>query len=113
MLDAEVLDTTNKILETVVTKLWPHEPPKKLYHYAALEKLQKIFEFDDLRLSHAEYSNDQGELAQAKTVIRACTHKSRLLGSRWLPQTTCANRAAGSSGRFLPPSPPGEKTAAR
>src|SRR5262245_58787309 len=42
----------------------------------------------------------------------ACTHKSRLFGNRWLPQTTCAD-CAGSSGDLPPPSPPAEKTTAR
>ena len=42
---------------------------------------------------------------------RARTHKSRLFGNRWLPQTTCAD-CAGSSGDLLPPSPPGEKSTA-
>jgi hypothetical protein len=35
----------------------------------------------------------------------ACTHKSRLFGNRWLPQTTCAD-GPGSSGNLPPPSPP-------
>jgi hypothetical protein len=41
-----------------------------LFHYAALETIHKILEFDDLRLSHAEYSNDQHELVEAKDVIQ-------------------------------------------
>src|SRR5262249_16837347 len=36
----------------------------------------------------------------------------RLFGNRWPPQTTCAGCAAGSSGDFLPPSPPAEKATA-
>jgi len=39
----------------------------------------------------------------------ACTHKSRLFGNRWLPQTTRADRA-GSSGNLPPPSAPAEKS---
>jgi len=35
-----------------------------------------------------------------------------LFDNRWLPQSTRA-RCAGSSGDFLPPSPPSEKSAAR
>jgi hypothetical protein len=71
MLDAKVLQSTSELLETVVTSLSKSFPPfpQKLYHYAPLETLQKIFEFDDLRLSHAEYSNDQRELVQANAVI--------------------------------------------
>jgi hypothetical protein len=30
---------------------------------------------------------------------------------RWLPQTTCADCAAGSSGDLVPPSPPAAKAA--
>src|SRR5262249_12662845 len=41
--------------------------------------------------------------------FRACTHKSRLLGNRWLPQTTCTGCARDVSGDLLPPSPPAEK----
>src|SRR5258708_264731 len=44
-------------------------------------------------------------------LFRARTHKSRLFGNRWLPQTTCADYA-GSSGRLPPPSPPAEKAKA-
>ena len=44
--------------------------------------------------------------------LRACTHKSRLFGNRWLPQMTCAD-CAGSSGDLLPPSPPAQKANAR
>jgi hypothetical protein len=32
---------------------------------------------------------------------------------RWLPQTTCADCAAGSSGDLPPPSPPAEQATAR
>jgi hypothetical protein len=71
MLGAEVLLATSDILETIVTRQSDTFPPfpKELFHYATLETIQKIFEFDDLRLSHAAYSNDQRELAQAKEVI--------------------------------------------
>jgi hypothetical protein len=44
--------------------------------------------------------------------LRACTHKSRLFGNRWLPQMTCAD-CAGSSGDLLPPSPPAEEATTR
>jgi hypothetical protein len=39
--------------------------------------------------------------------LRGVTHKSRLLGNRWLPQNVC-----GASD-LLPPSPPAEKATAR
>src|SRR5262249_12024408 len=44
-------------------------------------------------------------------VLRACTHKARSFGNRWLPQTTCAD-CAGRSGNLLTPSPPAEKAGA-
>jgi hypothetical protein len=40
--------------------------------------------------------------------LRARTHKLRLFGNRWLPQTTCAD-CAGISGDLLPPSQPTER----
>src|SRR6516165_1907794 len=45
------------------------------------------------------------------TPLGAYLSKSRLLGNRSLPQTTCANNSA-SSGDLLPPSPPAEKATA-
>jgi Tripartite tricarboxylate transporter family receptor len=43
-------------------------------------------------------------------LARACTHKSRLFGNGWLPQTTCCVENLGG---FLPPSPPAEQASAR
>jgi hypothetical protein len=43
--------------------------PQKLYHYTTLETACKIVEFDNIRLSNAEYSNDQNELVEAKNRI--------------------------------------------
>jgi hypothetical protein len=47
------------ILEKVLTDDLPNlpKPPKFLYHYTSLETIQKILEQDNVRLSHAEYSN--------------------------------------------------------
>src|SRR5262245_25890673 len=43
---------------------------------------------------------------------KACTHKSRLFGNRWLPQTTWRLRRRMVSGDLPPPSPPAEKATA-
>jgi hypothetical protein len=65
---------TSDILQGVVTelvdvkKLLPTQPPE-LHHFTALGTAAQILENDNVRLSHAEYSNDQRELAQAKDVI--------------------------------------------
>jgi hypothetical protein len=37
-----------------------------------------------------------------RLVIRACTHKSRLSGNRWLPQTTSAAVATSREGQRKP-----------
>lgn len=46
-------------------------PPKTLFHYSSLDTLQKCIESRDIRLSHAEYSNDSRELIQARELILA------------------------------------------
>jgi hypothetical protein len=43
--------------------------PKTLYHYTSLETIQKIMEYDNVRLSHAEYSNDRHEIVDAINLI--------------------------------------------
>jgi hypothetical protein len=73
MLNIAVYSTTSEILEDVLTGLTgqnmlPNAPPE-LYHYTSLETIQKILEFDDIRLTHAEYSNDQRELEEARSLI--------------------------------------------
>jgi hypothetical protein len=64
--DAEGLARTNEILETVVTRLVAanpqFSPPTLLHHFTSLEVARHILEEDDVRLTHAEYSNDQMEL---------------------------------------------------
>lgn len=71
---------TSGILQEVVTELvdvrglLPALPPD-LHHFTALGTAAQILENDNVRLSHAEYSNDQRELAQAKEII-----SSRLQG---------------------------------
>lgn len=65
-------DYMKTILEKVLTDDLPNVPvPKALYHYTSLEIIQKILEFDNVRLSHAEYSNDRRELHEAINLIRA------------------------------------------
>jgi hypothetical protein len=49
----------------------PPKPPEALFHYSSLETLQKCIQTADVRLSHAEYSNDARELTQARDLILA------------------------------------------
>ena len=42
----------------------------------------------------------KGKVAGSTRIARACTHKSRLFGNRWLPQTTCAGCARRRLRRF-------------
>ena len=71
--DESALARTTDILQTVVTRFVDKKQlstlPDYLHHYTSLGAAQKILENDDVRLSHAEYSNDQMEMAQARTVI--------------------------------------------
>ena len=46
-------------------------------------------------------------VATVTVLTKACTYNWSFY--RWLPQTTCAGCAAGSSGDFLTPSPPAEQ----
>jgi DUF2971 family protein len=65
---------TSDILQQVVTKLvnvdmlLPALPPR-LHHFTSLGTAAQIIETDNVRLSHAEYSNDQTEMEQAKEII--------------------------------------------
>ena len=45
--------------------------PAILYHYSSLETIRKKMEHDNVRLSHAEYSNDRHELFDEIELIRA------------------------------------------
>jgi hypothetical protein len=71
-----------EILEEALTKMdrQGQLPPRQtgLHHYTTLETTQKILESDNIRLSHAEYSNDQREMEEAKRVITACLSASTL-----------------------------------
>lgn len=70
--DALALARTSEILHKVVTRFANQEKlvfPKRLHHYTSLDTAQKILEKDDVRLTHAEYSNDQMEMLRARTVI--------------------------------------------
>jgi hypothetical protein len=71
--DTAALAATSDILQSVVTNFVKlgrlHESPARLHHYTSLATAQKILECDNIRLSHAEYSNDQLEMVQAKEVI--------------------------------------------
>ena len=74
MSDLGVFQKTKEILQDVITDMADQKrllpsPPTVLYHYSSLEVLQKILDNDDFRLSHAEYSNDQREIEQARALI--------------------------------------------
>jgi Protein of unknown function (DUF2971) len=73
MSDLAAFRKTKEILGGVITAMAEQRrlpsPPALLYHYSSLEVLQKILENDDFRLSHAEYSNDQREIEEARTLI--------------------------------------------
>jgi Protein of unknown function (DUF2971) len=70
-----VLRLTSDILQAVVTefvderKLLPLRP-SELHHFTSLDTAYHIMAGDDVRLSHAEYSNDQTEMEEAKEIIR-------------------------------------------
>ena len=64
---------TSDIVQEVVT-LFVNEDrlrtsPDELHHFTSLETACKIIEGDDVRMSHAEYSNDQMEMEEAKKII--------------------------------------------
>jgi hypothetical protein len=70
---------TSDILQQVVTQLVDVDRllpslPSRLHHFTALGTAAQIVEKDNVRLSHAEYSNDQTEMARAKEVISAALH---------------------------------------
>jgi hypothetical protein len=62
---------TSDILQQVVTqlvdvdKVLPALPPR-LHHFTSLGTAAQIIKKDNARLSHAEYSNDQTEMARPK-----------------------------------------------
>ena len=58
-----------------VSKLLP-EPPSELHHFTTMEAACHIISSDDVRLTHAEYSNDQTEMERAKYIIR-CALRDR------------------------------------
>jgi Protein of unknown function (DUF2971) len=78
--DAQALARTSDILQSIITRFVNAKrlttPPGLLHHYTSLDSARKILEQDDVRLSHAEYSNDQMEMAQAKDVIGEVLNKA-------------------------------------
>jgi Protein of unknown function (DUF2971) len=71
---APVLALTQDILQEIVTNFVDEKklsgPPAELHHFTSLDTACRIVEGDDVRLSHAEYSNDQTEMEEAKETIR-------------------------------------------
>jgi hypothetical protein len=71
-------ETMHQYMATIMERVLTHDlpnlaanRPKLLYHYSTLETIQKILEFDNIRLSHAEYSNDRHELVDAIKLVTA------------------------------------------
>src|ERR1700722_16939349 len=66
---------TANILRDVVTEFVDKErlpsAPAELHHFTSLEVACHIIKDDDVRLSHAEYSNDQTEMEEAKQIIQS------------------------------------------
>jgi hypothetical protein len=71
---SDAISLSSEILKEVVTHFVNAGTlpslPNRLHHFTSLETACRIVEGDNVRLSHAEYSNDQTEMAQAKVVIR-------------------------------------------
>lgn len=71
---SKTLARSSEILEKVITGLVGQrklsELPASLHHFTTLDTAHQIISSDNIRLSHAEYSNDQTELDRAKTIIR-------------------------------------------
>lgn len=70
------LALTSDILQEVVTRLVDVDRllpalPSQLHHFTSLETAYRIIIDDNIRLSHAEYSNDQMEMGEAKDIIRS------------------------------------------
>jgi hypothetical protein len=80
---------TSLILQDVVTRLINEEkvlptPPTQLHHFTSLETAYRIIDSDNVRLSHAEYSNDQAEMEQAKDII--CSELTRRSSDAFIAQ---------------------------
>lgn len=73
--DDQAFSHSQQILQEVLDRLIAEEHvrylPQTLYHYTSLETAERILQKDDIRLGHAEYSNDQQELEEARRAIRA------------------------------------------
>ena len=71
---ADTLALTSDILGDVVAEFVDEkhtlpERPTELHHFTSLETACDIIQEDSIRLSHAEYSNDQKEMEEAKQII--------------------------------------------
>lgn len=70
---ADTLALTSDILKDVLTRRTEddtlRQPPARLHHYTSLDTAQRIIEGDNVRVSHAEYSNDQQEMEQEKSSV--------------------------------------------
>src|ERR1700752_2332493 len=68
---------TSLILGRVMGELGLPKPPPELHHFTSLDAAYRIIEDDSVRLSHAEYSNDQTEMERAKEIIRTTALRAR------------------------------------
>ena len=73
-ISSETLALTSDFLQEIVTRFVEERKfpilPQHLHHHTSLDTSSLIISLDNVRLSHAEYSNDQTEMAQAKELIR-------------------------------------------
>ena len=73
-ISTNTLARTSRLLQDVVTELvcagTLTKLPKRLHHFTTLDTAHLIITFDNLRLSHALYSNDHQELEWSRSVIR-------------------------------------------
>jgi len=83
--DTTAYAATLGILQSAVTSFVgkDYKPPSRLHHYTSLATAQKILACDDIRLYHAEYSNDQMEMIQAREAI---SRKLKAANSKFLAE---------------------------
>lgn len=66
-------ELTRNILQNVITAFIDQKrlklPPDEFHHFTSIDAAHCILVSDDIRLTHAEYSNDQTEISEAKSLI--------------------------------------------
>ena len=100
--------------ESRLTRIYPcrRQPVRSICRTRSLPQRSRGVLRAELKFSESRQGPRQAAhpASFAGTCLRrlARTHKSRLFGNRWLPQTTCAD-CAGSSRDFLLPSQPADR----